>query len=76
MFNIILINEPYNFVIRKDKRTFIQDIKRIKLYTIPSRRILKSGFSLTGNNFSGISKIFKNKNIKRTKLIQLIYKNI
>ena len=62
------MKEPYNLVIRKDKRTFIQDIKRITLYTIPSRRMLKSGLSFTGNNNSGMSKIFKNKNKKRIEL--------
>jgi hypothetical protein len=62
----MLIKEPYNLVIRKDKRTFIHDIKRIILYTIPSRSMLKSGFYFTGNNNSGISKIFNIKNTKRT----------
>ena len=61
------MKEPYNLVILRSKRTFNHDIKRITLYTIPSRRILKSGSSSTGHISSGMSKILKIKNIKRKK---------
>ena len=61
------MKEPYTLVIRNDKRTFNQDIKSIILYTIPSRSMLKSGLSLTGNNNSGMSNIFMNKNMKSKK---------
>ena len=71
MFNIILMKEPYTLVIRKDKRTFNQDIKRIILYTIPSKRIFMSGFSFTGKIYSGMSKILKNKATKRKKFTKL-----